>query len=554
MPKPTDRKLIVFFALIIALFSSVCSASGEPITLQLKWKHQFQFAGFYMALEKGYYSEAGFDVTIKEIDIGTSAIDQLLQGSADYAVVDPGALLAYSNGAPIKVLASIFQHSPLALIVTNPHIRNITDLRGKRIMMAPGLNSDISAALGTVGISSNDFIRQDTSFDIRDLIEGRTDAFCGYITDQPHQLKTMGIPYRVFHPKEQGIDFYGDILVTLNRTIESEHERAIAFTEASLKGWSYALTHIDETIDIILEKYNSQNMAYRQLHFEAEKTKEMILGDVVDIGYMSDQRWKLIADTYKEQGLLPEKFNVSGFVYSHETGILDIVSQYRWQTGMIALLFFILILAMYNIRLRFAVRKRTRDLDALNLELEHLSYRDGLTGITNRRMFDETLTKEWNRALRNRYPLSLVMIDIDFFKQYNDFYGHQQGDACLKLVAKVLKGACRRAEDLVVRYGGEEFVLLLPGMDPDQTVHLAEQCRKGVVELNLPHQDSQASPVVTISLGVSTVVPSVDMDAESLLASADRFLYQAKENGRNQVVDKKGPLKRPGSSDQAIHI
>jgi diguanylate cyclase (GGDEF)-like protein len=233
---------------------------------------------------------------------------------------------------------------------------------------------------------------------------------------------------------------------------------------------------------------------------------------------------------------LPADFSVSGFVYHYEPGFIDMLGRYRWQLGMIALVFFTLFLAFYNFRLRNAVRERTSALNKLNLELEKLSLLDGLTGIGNRRMFEQAFSHEWNRAMRNQYPLSLIMIDIDYFKPYNDYYGHQQGDDCLRRVANTLTGVCKRAEDTVSRFGGEEFVVLLPGMDMAHAANLAEQCRVAVAGLAMPHAQSTADRMVTISLGVGSVLPDAGIDARSLLASADKHLYQAKKQGRNQVV------------------
>lgn len=344
-------------ALMTLLFS--CSvAQAEPVRLQLKWKHQFQFAGFYMAKEKGFYRDAGFDV-----EMGKTAVGQLLDGQADYAVVDPGVLLARAKGAPVKVLTAIFQHSPLTLIVREDSgIQSFSDLRGKRIMLVPGLNADIDAALGSVGITAADFIRQDISFDIRDLVSGKTDAFAGYETDQPYQLQEMGIAYRIIHPRDQNIDFYGDVLVTSDRLIDSQPQRVRAFSEASIRGWEYALEHIDETIDVIQEKYGSQALSRKQLKFEALKTKAMIESDVVQVGYMRQKRWDDIANIYKKQGLLPADFVASEAIYQPEQGFVDALIEYRWQFGITFLIALSLLLVLLVITLRRAVKIRTASL------------------------------------------------------------------------------------------------------------------------------------------------------------------------------------------------
>jgi diguanylate cyclase (GGDEF)-like protein/PAS domain S-box-containing protein len=181
-------------------------------------------------------------------------------------------------------------------------------------------------------------------------------------------------------------------------------------------------------------------------------------------------------------------------------------------------------------------RKQAEDeLMSLNAKLEQFSFQDGLTGIANRRMFDQMLDIEWGHAQRDRQPLSLIMLDIDFFKQYNDSYGHQQGDACLQQIAQVLNSISQRSIDLVARYGGEEFVILLPQTVTEQAILLGEKCRTKVIELQLQHESSTVCDVVTISLGVSTIMPSVDTQPSNLVKVADEFLYKAKGNGRNRI-------------------
>ncbi|BDT66823.1 hypothetical protein os1_09880 [Comamonadaceae bacterium OS-1] len=186
-------------------------------------------------------------------------------------------------------------------------------------------------------------------------------------------------------------------------------------------------------------------------------------------------------------------------------------------------------------RLEDKVRERTQALEASNARLASLSATDGLTGIANRRRFDEVLASEWSRAARNSQPLALVMLDIDFFKAYNDHYGHLAGDDCLRHVARVLAAHLHRGGDLVARYGGEEFVLLAPVRDAADALHIAETARQALVALALPHA---ASPLgtVTASLGVSLHIPVVGEATELLVQQADLALYQAKALGRNQTV------------------
>ena len=181
-----------------------------------------------------------------------------------------------------------------------------------------------------------------------------------------------------------------------------------------------------------------------------------------------------------------------------------------------------------------ALQERTRQLEAANARLEQLSNLDGLTAIPNRRHFEATYRTEWRRACRGQSRITLVMIDVDFFKSYNDHHGHLAGDECLKRIARAL-GEGHRAGDLVARYGGEEFVALLTGNTPGGTLQAAERMRQQVQDLAIGHGHSEVAPVVTVSLGVASTLASPEQDAMDLLAEADRALYRAKTLGRNRV-------------------
>jgi diguanylate cyclase (GGDEF)-like protein len=168
--------------------------------------------------------------------------------------------------------------------------------------------------------------------------------------------------------------------------------------------------------------------------------------------------------------------------------------------------------------------------------LENLSMRDGLTGIANRRRFDDSLARAWRQSVRNATPLSLIMADIDHFKAYNDTYGHLAGDECLRAVAQTLAGALKRPGDLAARYGGEEFAIILEDTTQAGAAFLAESMREAVLALAMGHEGSKAAEVVTVTLGVATAVPRPGQSPDALLALADHKLYEAKLAGRNRVL------------------
>lgn len=183
-----------------------------------------------------------------------------------------------------------------------------------------------------------------------------------------------------------------------------------------------------------------------------------------------------------------------------------------------------------------ALQESQQKLAAANRTLQKLSALDGLTSIPNRRRFDEVLKKEWHRAMREQKSMSLIMLDIDFFKLYNDHYGHQGGDDCLKRVASALEKALHRETDMLARYGGEEFAAILPDTDQEGAIQIAETMRVAVQDQKLTHAKSKVSDYVSISIGVGTAVPERDSEPDIIIAVADQALYQSKEDGRNRVT------------------
>ncbi|MBF0214323.1 MAG: diguanylate cyclase [Magnetococcales bacterium] len=186
----------------------------------------------------------------------------------------------------------------------------------------------------------------------------------------------------------------------------------------------------------------------------------------------------------------------------------------------------------------FLLRARVRthiDLKRKNDLLKRLASLDGLTGIPNRRTLDDFLRQEWHRGLRHKTRLSAMIIDVDFFKKFNDYQGHQAGDHCLRQIAESLSRSLERKTDLVARYGGEEFVCVLPETPLQGAIHTAEKIQLGVAALAIPHPHSEVAEIVTLSMGVVEVIPRRELKPESLLTAADRLLYVAKHCGRNRI-------------------
>lgn len=191
-------------------------------------------------------------------------------------------------------------------------------------------------------------------------------------------------------------------------------------------------------------------------------------------------------------------------------------------------------LKKYSQTLEQKVTERTLALEIANQELQRLATIDDLTQIANRRLFDEYLRQEWRRLVRERVPLSLILCDVDHFKLYNDYYGHQAGDECLKKVAQAMKEAIKRPADLVARYGGEEFAIILSDTNNLGAARVAQEILRVIAKLNVPHALSNVSEYVTLSLGVSSTIPTQDISPKILIDFADKALYKAKKAGRNR--------------------
>jgi len=198
------------------------------------------------------------------------------------------------------------------------------------------------------------------------------------------------------------------------------------------------------------------------------------------------------------------------------------------------------------------LNKLYHQLEAANQELQYLAGSDGLTQIANRRRFDTCLDQEWRRMAREQAPLSLILCDVDFFKSYNDTYGHQAGDDCLRQVARAITGSVRRPADLVARYGGEEFAVILPNTNAEGAIHIAEKVRSEVKALEIANANSQINNCLTLSLGVASTLPCYESSPVILISEADKALYQAKAQGRDRVVLGSIPVSSCQKSSQNV--
>jgi len=304
----------------ISLLSTYASAfNGEPtkVTLQLSWFHQFQFAGYYIAKEKGYYKEAGLDVEILPFQFGSNSVHDVVAQKTDFAIGRETLIVERALNQKIVALYALFQTSPLIFITKESSaINSLHHFAGKRLMATLNDSSEVSlkAMLNSYHLKPQDYAFIEHSHTINDLIDGKVDIMSAYLSKAPFDLKEKGISYTIFHPKEYGFDMYSDFLYTNEALIKKNPKLVEAFKQASLKGWQYAYAHIEESAELILEKYNTQNLSKEALVYEGEELKKLSYYKTETLGKMDKNKLQRIYDLYNVMGYIPTKMKIEDFV------------------------------------------------------------------------------------------------------------------------------------------------------------------------------------------------------------------------------------------------
>lgn len=361
------RKLILIFILLLFVSGApVLNAQNlTPVKLQLKWHHQFQFAGYYAAQIKGYYKNAGLDVELIEGNANRKVVNEVVSGNADFGVTASDILQDYIAGKPVVVVSVIFQHNPYAILTLDEYkINTPTDFKGKKIMAAEDQGWPILKALFLKeGIQAEKINVLPHSWNINDLASGKVDAISGYSTVEPYYLRELGYHVKVINPIDYGIDFYGDLLFTSREMAEKHPVRVEKFNQATLKGWQYAMKHPEEIIDYILTLPGTKerNVSRKSLRYEAAEMNKLILPDLVAIGNINPGRWETMLSIYKKLGLANNNIKIGDLLYisrsERKAGNFD---KLLYTIGFGALLFIIALTV--NWRLRTLVKKRTKAL------------------------------------------------------------------------------------------------------------------------------------------------------------------------------------------------
>ncbi|MCP4598823.1 ABC transporter substrate-binding protein [Neptuniibacter sp.] len=288
---------LFLLSLMLLTFSGLASANDQ-VSLQLLWKHQFQFAGYYMAIEKGFYEQEGLEVELKEFDYGTNLVDEVLEGRSQFAVGRTSLLIDKNAGADVVALFAAYQQSPLMLLTRRDSgIVLSSDLKGKNVMITNDAKNvgEVMAMLLQTGITISDINQQNHSYNVADLINGNTDAMASYISNEPYQMERAGVKYNILHPKDYGFDMYSDILFTSREYIKNNPLITDRMYRASLRGWLYAFENIDETAQVIFERYNSQKKTIEALRFEGRELKKLAFDDEGNFGTLSLNKFNEMA-------------------------------------------------------------------------------------------------------------------------------------------------------------------------------------------------------------------------------------------------------------------
>ncbi len=288
----------------------------EHIAVQLRYVHQFQFAGFYAAIKQGYYKDAGLEVTLIEADLGKKTVDEVLSGNAQYGQTQTDLLYYRLQGQPLVALAAIFQHSPTVLMVrADSDIYSPHDLIGKRVMLEMGDNAiSTLAMLQNEGVELSDIEVVKQSYGINELVSGSVDAIGVYITNRPYLLNKAGIDYRILNPINYGIDFYGDTIFTTENEIKENPERVARFLEATLKGWQYAMDHPNEIIELLINQYDVKK-SRGHLEYEAKTMETLLLPELIEVGHMNPGRWQRMAEIFVNQDKSTPNYSLENFIY-----------------------------------------------------------------------------------------------------------------------------------------------------------------------------------------------------------------------------------------------
>jgi len=571
-------QLLAAAMLSLACLSLPAQAQGvlpelQPVTLQLKWTHAFQFAGYYMAKQNGYYRDAGLDVEIRPGGPNVDVIGQVLSGQADFGVATSDLLLNYAAGEPIKVLGVIYQHSPVVLLMRGDKPSStMQDLIGKTIMIEDHA-ADLFAMFKRVGVPLDQLNCMDHTGYIDDLLTSEAHAIFAYMGNEPYLLDQMGMNYFILSPRSYGIDFYGDNFFTTQAMLEEDEAAVKGFREASIRGWQDAIENPEAAVDLILEKYPTK-MSREHLLYEARITQDLMTQLVIP-GYMLPGRWEHIANTYMEVGMLEEMPDLRNFIYQSESVVLP---GWVWRVAIsgfsILILLGLLVLhfKVLNMRLRKEAKRRRKMEERLLAANQDLQRAKNMAVEANRKK---------TRFIANvshdlRAPISSIIGLTNIFRhhtarlqlpeEFNQFLGQldSSGEFLMLMLNNVLDfsmfemdAARVRTEQIQLREWCDSIANLVQplaaerGIDiqikkslPERKVE-ADRTRLSQILLNLIHNAVKFSPekgtiFVEISVQLDVLHMRIQNQGPGIPEEARSRIFNMFDQGEGGPSDKSG--------------
>ncbi|MBS4099320.1 MAG: ABC transporter substrate-binding protein [Sulfuricella sp.] len=409
-------------SLLASLPTYANDARLETVSVQLIWKHQFEFAAFYAAQERGYYRNAGLSVRIQEGGPGIDAIKEVISGKADFGVGTSSLVVERFRGEPVVALATLMQHSPIALLARrSSEIRSVHDLANRPVATDTHNRDEIEAYLRASGIADKDIhLTTQTDWSLESLHQGKEAAKVVYVSNEPFWIRGHEHEYLLLTPRSVGIDLFGNMLFTTEAQIQARPQVVRAFREATLKGLVYALEHPQEIADLIVARYNTQHKSREHLLFEAAQIRELTRPDIVEPGYMSPGRWRHVIEVYASQDKMAADFNPAGFIYDPEPRTLP-----GWLiAGLLA--------AIFGMLLAFAIVIKVR---SLNIKLKQ--------EIGERTQAEAALLQseaKYRELVHNAGAIILRMAPDGTLTYFNEYAEHFFGYAAEEILGKHVVG------------------------------------------------------------------------------------------------------------------
>jgi len=544
--------------LCVFLFSILYGDTTKKVSIQLSWLNQFQFAGYYIAKEKGYYKDVGLDVEIKEFS------EKSMQTYSDFMIRKSSALIDKMNGEDIIILGTSYQHSPMVLMVLEKSgINTPKDLFGKKVMITGDAkdSASILAVLNSFKLDASNIKFIPHSFNVQDLIDGKTDAMACYISNEPLQLNKLGIKYKILEPKDYGFDFYDDLLTVNNSYLKQNPKTVQDFYEATLKGWEYAYGHIEESARIVYEKYNSQHKTLYDLIEEAETLKKISYDEDGRFGVLDYGKLSEMGSVFKVLGLVKSDFSAKDVIYEHNAPPMislhfDTHTKVMILTVIVALLAIMLLVTYYTRMLKKEIEEKELAQNELSLQNDFLEkILDSMGNIVVVSDVENHTMVMANKALFR----FLDMKDIEEFKtQYQcicDLFVEKEGflqaenDGVYWI--EYLQMNQNKINKVLIPHDEKEYLYFVHGKFLDETHTTAITVFTNITDLkemddriandlkikalsemitNISHHWRQ--PLSLISTLASTILVNVEMDIEDkeqILKSSENIIKTSQE-------------------------